>query len=372
MKIMYFIHALDIGGAEMICTRYLVELKNRNIDVVLVVIAHRKTFLEEELKKIGVRIISIHPLKHKNIVCVLINNLYCRCISLKSWWNKLIDEEKPDVIHIHTSQLNYFAPDIFPPDKMIYTFHGHVDRYMILMKEKGRRYMYRYAKGGMKFFALSTKMNEDIKDTLSTRNVVYMPNGLNLSGIKSSAYCRKKVLSILGIPNDSFILGHVARFHEVKNQERTVKIFQEVLKIKENSYLLFIGNYKNKWGASVRKLVLELGINDRVKFLGVRDDATKIMPTFNAMVLPSFTESFSLAMVEAQANNVRSVASMAVPETVICNDNCFRLSLEESDEKWAYYLTGDFKEKHEYRIEDFEMNNVVDRMIDEYKKSARI
>ena len=371
MKVMYFIHTLDIGGAETICAQYLMELKKRNIDVVLVVIAHRNNFLEDRLKRNGIRIISIYPLKYQSYPCAVLNGIYRRIVSFESWWNKMLDKEQPDVIHINTL-LDCFSATNFSYNKLIYTFHGCVDRYMNMMSDNGRRKLKYYSKCGMKFFSLSSEMSEDIRMKLSSDNIVYMPNGLDIAGIRRRRYKRNDFLSGLGIDADSLVIGHVARFDLVKNQARTVGIFQEVLKRRPDSYLLFVGNIENEYGENVKKQVAEAGLDNRIRFLGIRDDATKIMSVLDAVVLPSITESFSLVMVEAQTHNIRAVASLAVPESVICNNNCFRLSLDDSDEKWAYYITGDFTEKHSYKLEDFAMDNVVDKLLAEYRKSAAL
>lgn len=370
MKVMYFIHSLCVGGAETICTKNLLALKERNVDVVLVVISRTNSFLEAQLRKNGIKIISICPLMRSNFIYSKINGLYWRLISLKDWWNKTIYAEKPDVIHIHTMAFDFFDLENFSCSKLIYTFHGKVERYLNLMSNKARMNLQRYSAGGMKFFALSNEMEEDIRVRLSTENVVYMPNAVEIDKIRSTGYKREEFLPTLNIPTDSFVLGHVARFHKVKNQERTVNIFKEVLKIRPDSYLVFVGDCNNKCGKKIRKLVGKYGLCERVIFLGVKSDAANIMAVFNSMILPSYTESFSLVMVEAQAHNVRAVASMTVPESVICNDNCFRLPLEDSNEKWAQYLVGDFIESHNYKLDEFSMGNVVDKLVLEYKKSA--
>lgn len=372
MKVLYFLHSLVVGGAETVCTKYLLALKERKVDVVLVVINHTDSFLEKQLRQSGVRIISICPLSTRYKLFSKLNGLYLRVISFSAWWNKIIEIEKPDVIHINTLLINLFVTDKFPCSKMIYTFHGDVERYMSLMNKKAKVNIQRYADGGMKFFALSNEIIVDVKNVLSTSNIAYIPNGVEIDNIRSSGYKREAFLSPLNIPMDSFVIGHVARFHEVKNQERTVKIFKEVLKTRPDSYLIFVGDCNNKWGDIVKELVEKNGLCERVRFLGIRSDATNIMAVFNAIILPSYTESFSLVMVEAQANNVRTVASMAVPESVICNDNCFRLSLDDSDETWAYYITSDFTEKNRYKLEDFAMDNVVDKLLDEYRKTAAL
>lgn len=370
MKIMYFIHSLGIGGSETICTQYLLELQKRNVEVVLVVFCHKNSFLEEMLNRHNVKIISMCPFKPDTLYGVVLNGIYRRIfLSVESWWSNLIEKEQPDIIHLNVN-LHYFSSTHFPYDKLIYTFHGRVGRSMALMKKDARRKLKCYTDGGMKFFALSNEMSSSIRTTLCTDNIVLMPNGVNIDGIRSQRYDRKVFLSELGINMDDFVIGHVARFDEMKNQARTVRIFRELLKLKPNAYLLFVGNYANEYGLKIKNMVAETGLMEKVKFLGIRDDATKIMSVFDAMLLPSVSESFSLVMIEAQAHNVRAVASMTVPESVICNDNCFRLSLDDSDEKWVYYLTGDFTEKHSYKLEEYAMDNVVDKLLIEYQKMA--
>ena len=229
MKVMYFIHALDVAGAEKICTQYLLELKRRKIDVILIVIAHRNNFLEDELKRNGIRVVSIHPFMPTNIFFSIINSCYSRLISLDKWWDKIIDEEKPDLIHIHTYDFRYFRAKKYPASKLIYTFHGHVKRYMNIMGIEGRNLIRRYANEGMKFFALSSDITREIRAALKTENIVYIPNGVQIENIKNGAYTRDSFLASINIPTDSFIMGHIARFNKEKNQERTIKIFKEVL-----------------------------------------------------------------------------------------------------------------------------------------------
>lgn len=364
MKIMYFIHSLNIGGAETICKNYLIALKKRDVDVVLVIANHTKSFLEKELVRHGIKIISINPFDKFIFFSSKLCDACLKILPLKFIWEKIIRGENPDIIHINTLSLEFFYKNRIPTSRIVYTFHGKVERYLKLMGEKNRKSMEKYAKNGMTFFAISKDISSEIKRHLSTDNIAYIPNGIKID--PQNGYERETFFKKNNIPKDAFVIGHVARFDEIKNQGRTLEIFQEVLKIKPYAYLLFIGNCNNKFGKIIKKQVLNKGLESRVKFLGVRNDADKIMATFDAMVLPSITESFSLVMIEAQAKNVRSIASMTVPEEIICNDNCFRLSLQESNKMWAKYITGSFTERHDFDLEEFSIDKVMDKMINVY------
>ena len=159
---------------------------------------------------------------------------------------------------------------------------------------------------------------------------------------------------------DTFILGHVGRFYKVKNHEKIISIFNCLLQNNPHSALLLIGDGNIQERKRLHEFVKEYSLQNKVKFLGVRKDATALMSCFDAFVLPSFQESFSLVLVEAQVHGVRCVASDTDPEEVICNDNCFKLSINESSEKWASLLL-DSSVRHDYvkSVYDFDIKNVL-------------
>ena len=65
-------------------------------------------------------------------------------------------------------------------------------------------------------------------------------------------------------------------------------------------------------------------------------------------------------MVEAQAHHIRCVASDTVPEEVICNDNCFALSINDSSEKWASLLLGTSVRKERVKsVADFDIKKII-------------
>ena len=123
-----------------------------------------------------------------------------------------------------------------------------------------------------------------------------------------------KLLKELNLSMDTFILGHVGRFYKVKNHEKIISIFKCVLQKNPHSVLLLIGDGSTLERKRVHELVKEYSLQNKVKFLGVRKDATALMSCFDAFVLPSVQESFSLVLIEAQAHGVRCVASDTVPD----------------------------------------------------------
>ena len=370
MKILYYIHTLGIGGAETIVVNYLLALQEHGHDVALVVNDHKDSFLAQRLLDKNITIHALRPDSAGGVLGKCKRGVWKFTNYYQKRWQQIFDTEKPDVLHVHTAT-NFMSHINFPPQKMIYTFHGDVPRYMELHGKKNFETIRKFAKEGMTFFSLSNEMSRDIKLFFDTDKICYIPNGVELEKIRSKKYNKETFLKESGLPEDAFLLGHVGRFHPVKNQERAIEVFAELLKRKPNAYLLFVGDGYAECLQKVKDTSEHLHVKERVLFLGTRDDATQIMSILDAFILPSVAESFSLVLVEAQAQGVRAVASDVVPREVICNNNCFRLSLEESNEAWADYLLGDFTEDTGRDIENFSMDKVIDDTICCYEEIVR-
>ena len=105
---------------------------------------------------------------------------------------------------------------------------------------------------------------------------------------------------------------------------------------------------------------------DALVLAGERRDADQILSAMDCFLLTSLSESFSLVSVEAQALDVKCVLSDAVPEDVACQD-CVRLSLDESDERWAEAVVGAESDPITGNLENYDLNTVVDRLMQIYR-----
>ncbi len=102
------------------------------------------------------------------------------------------------------------------------------------------------------------------------------------------------------------IIVHVSNFRKVKRVEDVVHIFHEVNK-STNARLLLIGDGPERY--NVERLCRELGTCDRVMMVGKIRDATELMKVSDLFLLPSETESFGLAALEAMAVGVPVISS---------------------------------------------------------------
>ncbi len=141
-----------------------------------------------------------------------------------------------------------------------------------------------------------------------------------------------------GLPDEALVLVHVGRFEPLKNHSFLIDIFKEFIKEEPDSYLLLIGDGELR--LQVEEKVCDLGIENNVKFLGLRHDVPAILSqAIDIFVLPSLSEGLCLALVESQAAGLSCVVSDTVPtEAIVVNDLVTRVPLDHPPTLWAHAI----------------------------------
>ncbi len=106
--------------------------------------------------------------------------------------------------------------------------------------------------------------------------------------------------------DDERILTHISNFRRVKRIDDVVKVFAKVNE-KIPCKLLLAGDGPER--AMVEFLARELKICDRIIFLGKVRDTSHVLEISDLFILPSETESFGLAALEAMAEGVPVISS---------------------------------------------------------------
>ncbi|MCM4156787.1 N-acetyl-alpha-D-glucosaminyl L-malate synthase BshA [Gramella sp. AN32] len=154
-----------------------------------------------------------------------------------------------------------------------------------------------------------TSVSESLKeDTLKLfeirKEIEVVPNFIDVTKFKQKGFtdCQRELMAY----DDEMIITHVSNFRKVKRIDDVVKIFYQIQK-KVKSRLMMVGEGPER--APAEKLVKELDISDKVLFLGESNEIDKILCFSDLFLLPSETESFGLAALEAMVNSVPVIST---------------------------------------------------------------
>ena len=127
------------------------------------------------------------------------------------------------------------------------------------------------------------------------------------------------------------ILTHVSNFRPVKRTDDVIRIFNKVQK-EIPSKLLMVGDGPERLKAE--NLVKELAIEDKVLFLGNSNEVAKILCYSDVFLLPSETESFGLAALEAMAASTAVISTNCggLPEVNINGETGYLSNLGDVDD----------------------------------------
>ncbi|WP_046758503.1 N-acetyl-alpha-D-glucosaminyl L-malate synthase BshA [Kordia jejudonensis] len=153
-----------------------------------------------------------------------------------------------------------------------------------------------------------TSVSESLKqDTLRLfdikREIDVVPNFIDASKYDHGfTDCQR---SLMATENEK-IVTHISNFRQVKRISDVVKIFNEIQK-EIPAKLMMVGEGPEKESAEL--LCEELGISNKVIFFGNSNEIDKILCFSDLFLLPSETESFGLAALEAMISSVPVISS---------------------------------------------------------------
>lgn len=169
------------------------------------------------------------------------------------------------------------------------------------------------------------------KKAVKDNKITIINNAIDLDKFKFDKEKREKFIKELGLEN-CFVIGHVGRFMKQKNHEFLIDIFYEIIKRKENARLLLIGDGKLR--PQIESKVKELGISNKVIFLGNRNDVADLYNVMDIFIFPSLYEGLGMVAIEAQVNSLPTIVSTEIPIEAKISENIKFISLQQPLKDW--------------------------------------
>jgi N-acetyl-alpha-D-glucosaminyl L-malate synthase BshA len=196
-----------------------------------------------------------------------------------------------------------------------------------------------------------------------SKNIEVIPNFIDFERFsKKPREHFRKAISTQG----EKLLVHTSNFRKVKRVEDVVRTFGKVRE-KVASKLLLVGDGPER--QNIEMLCRELDLCNNIIFLGKQDPVEEILSVCDLFLMPSETESFGLAALEAMACEVPVVSSNAggIPELNIDGVTGYLCNVGDVDtmaEKAISILSNDavlkqFKSNAKKRALEFHINNIV-------------
>jgi N-acetyl-alpha-D-glucosaminyl L-malate synthase BshA len=163
--------------------------------------------------------------------------------------------------------------------------------------------------------SVSQSLKDDTLKLFNIKNEIQViPNFIELDKIKKEdkSLCQRSVMA----NDEERIITHISNFRKVKRIPDIIAIFNKIQK-EIPAKLMMVGEGPEKEKAE--HLCRELGIQDKVIFFGNSNEIDTILCQTDLFLLPSKTESFGLAALEAMACEVPVISSNSggIPEVNI-------------------------------------------------------
>jgi len=234
-------------------------------------------------------------------------------LALSSKLVTVVKNHKIDVLHVHYAiphaYAGFMAQQMLAEDgislPMMTTLHG-TDITLV-----GSHSFYKPAVNfSINKSDVVTSVSESLKkDTLDIfdikKDIKVVPNFIDISNLNDSfENCQRELFA----HEDEKVITHVSNLRQVKRIDHVIQIFHKI-QSQIKSKLIIIGDGPEREMAS--NLARELGIRDKVMFLGKSNEVEKILCYSDLFLLPSEKESFGLAALEAMAHRVPVISTNA-------------------------------------------------------------
>lgn len=290
MKILHVITTLQTGGAEKLMVDLLPRLKDMGNVVELCIFENKETPFYKAITKSGIKVHCIASLGgYYSPLCLI------KLVRLmrKGW----------DVVHTHTTAPQLFAAigSMFCSTHLVTTEHNTTNT---------RRGLWWY-KPIDKWMFSRYESHIMISDQCKANHVAYLGkdncNNLTMvyNGIDYDKYASAVPAADVRALGEK-IITFVAAFRPQKDQPTLIKAMQY---LPEDFHLCLCGGGNDERKALFEVMISELGLQNRVHLLGIRNDIPEVLAASDYVAMSSHFEGLSLASLEGMSSGKPFLAS---------------------------------------------------------------
>ncbi len=330
------------GGIESYMMNYYRNIDRRLVQFDFVVHGYEKGEYDDEITQMGGNIYHL-PIKSKHP------------FRYKSELRKLLKNTNYKIVHSHLDAMSAWvlkeAKSCNVPVRIAHshnTQHLTTNKIKFAVNEYARKNINKYAN-------YRCACSRDAAEWLFGKaDVTYVKNAIDIDKFKFDENSRLQIRKELGIGNE-LVIGHVGRFDYQKNHKFLINVLKKVNEKNPNAKLVCVGDGYLR--SDIQKQISDLGLDNNVILMGVRDDVFRIFNSFDIFVLPSRFEGLGIVLIEAQANGLKCIASDVVPEEANPTGNVDYIPFVE--EQWTNkILNAEINRNFDYNTLDSKGYNI--------------
>lgn len=335
IKIIRIIARLNIGGPAINATILSADLDKKRFETKVIYgsLAEGEAGLENMMMSSNVDMVLIPELGRK----------ISPIDDIKAFWKivGIMRREKPDIVHTHTAKAGTLGriAALFAGVKVrVHTFHGHVFRHYF-SRLKTRLFIFIERALGIittRVIAISDRQKEDLVSNFKVvpdRKCVVVPLGLDLDRLVDKRSSDQSLKSELGIKDGELCVGMIGRLVPIKNHEMFLKAAAGISRRRPDLNVRYLIVGDGELRPVLEKMAASLNINDKVIFMGWREDLSGIYSLLDIVALTSRNEGTPLALIEAMAMAKPVLATDVGGVPDIVEDGVSGMLVKDNDEE---------------------------------------
>lgn len=301
--VFHLITELSIGGAQNALLHFLEKMDRDRFSFLVVCFYNGDSVIAQKLRSLGVTVIDLGMI-HKYHLNALVKLFL------------LLKQFRPVILHTWMFHANI-------PGRILGRLAGVPviisSEHTMGQEGQFRRWVNRWTSGFCdQIVCVSQAVYQFALNQvgLPAHKLIVVPNGIDLEKFKDLPG-KIQSRNMLGLPEESLIIGVVGRPRPVKGFHFLISAFVLLEKKVPSATLVFVGNGPDE--VQLKRMAAESGVRQKIFFLDDRDDIPNVLPAFDLFVLPSLWEGMPIVILEAMAAGLPVLATQVggVPELVV-------------------------------------------------------
>lgn len=349
-RILHMVGKMDMGGQETFIMNLYRNINRQKIQFDFIVNTKQEGYYDKEIESLGGKIYHITSLS---------KNPIAHCRELKD----ILSNDEYDIIHRHT------CSSIVAIDLLVAKFAKVNNRIVHSHANKTEKFpLFNYLFRPILNFvstqrlACSREAACHLFGKKKGKKAEVIVNAIDTEKYKFNPDIRLKLRKEYE-SEKKLVIGHVGRLEPAKNHKFLIDVFCDYNQKNKDAVLWLIGS--GSLEEELKEQVKLKEIEDKVKFLGTKNNIEELLMAMDVFVFPSIYEGLGIALIEAQCSGLECLASSNIQDEAIITDRVKRIDIDDS-KKWIEALDkieiNDRQIVYNDEIKKYDINELVKHM----------